>query len=154
PHRLMQALDANGDGQITREEFQKVDLFDLLDTNHDGVLNRDDFPARGMHGPEHLLRLADEDRDGTITAAEWSRFLAAIDPDNKGVVDREAVHALMKERFAKLHPDSAAPERGPFSDREGREAPPELTIETLNEMFKQLDKNGDGALSSDELPQW
>jgi hypothetical protein len=151
PHGILQELDANGDGQISREEFDSVDLFDRLDTNKDGVLNPEDH--RGLrHRPVHLVRLADADRDGTVTAAEWSGFLAAADPDNNGLVEKEAVQALLQERFGKGRGRSGGPEgrRGPAWDQDGA---PALSVEALNAAFVELDKNADGALQSDELPQ-
>lgn len=52
PHDL-KALDANGDGQVTFEEFSAPlkARFDRLDTNHDGVLSGDELTP-GHGGPD------------------------------------------------------------------------------------------------------
>lgn len=159
PHMMiLRQLDANDDGQITRDEFDKGDLFSLLDKNSDGVLSPEDHPGGPFRrGPEHLLRLADEDRDGTVNAAEWSAFLAAVDLNGKGVVDPEIVHQLAQERFGKGREGEKGREEGTFKRRgphgsEDGAGPPALKIETLNEMFKKLDTNADGTLQADELP--
>jgi Ca2+-binding EF-hand superfamily protein len=42
------ALDLNGDGKITRDEFMSA--FDKLDRNHDGVITADEMTGHEAHG--------------------------------------------------------------------------------------------------------
>jgi Ca2+-binding EF-hand superfamily protein len=44
------ALDLNGDGKITRDEFMSA--FDKLDRNHDGVITADELPSHESHGAQ------------------------------------------------------------------------------------------------------
>jgi Ca2+-binding EF-hand superfamily protein len=44
------ALDLDGDGKITREEF--MEAFAKLDRNHDGVLTPDELPGHESRAPQ------------------------------------------------------------------------------------------------------
>jgi Ca2+-binding EF-hand superfamily protein len=44
------ALDLNGDGKITREEFMSA--FDKLDRNHDGVITPDEMTGHDSQGSQ------------------------------------------------------------------------------------------------------
>ena len=150
--RLLEKLDANLDGTVTRDEFEAADAFDALDVNQDGVLTRADFPPpmfRRMSG--HLVKLADADRDGSVTPAEWSQFLASADPDGNGLIERDALEVIAKERFGSEQGDQVRMRRHGPPDFE-HEGAPELTIEQLNTAFKDLDRNADGTLQAEELP--
>jgi Ca2+-binding EF-hand superfamily protein len=110
-------LDANHDGkldQADRADRQKA-RFDRVDANHDGQLSYAEFTA--MHGQgdgaragrghrgEHrmamrrggMVRMADADRDGAITKAEFrtaalTRF-DRLDADKDGTVTRDEAKA-------------------------------------------------------------
>lgn len=53
PGERMKAMDKDGDGKVTWDEFKAYhdahlrERFDALDTNKDGVLSRDDMQGRG-----------------------------------------------------------------------------------------------------------
>ncbi len=111
----------------------------------------------GVGGPEHgpgpmgvLIRLADADASHDVTADEWAAFLAIVDADGDGVVDLDALVALLP---APPHePPAGAPSRqeilGVLLDRDGDGT---VTVDDLNAFFASLDADADGALSSDEL---
>jgi Ca2+-binding EF-hand superfamily protein len=97
-----------------------------------------------------LAAAADADRSRNVTADEWAAFLAAVDTDGDGVVELDALRAAL--------PEPPEPPRDGMdvstllahmfdADRDG-------TVETedLNALFSSLDRNGDGALDSDDLP--
>lgn len=89
--------DGNGDGQITLEEFGGAEAtFELFDRNGDGVLTEDDSGRRfGQrmrmhHGPGGLiLRVADGDGDGKVTAAEWQALFDDLDADDDGEISED-----------------------------------------------------------------
>lgn len=52
PGRFVQRLDRNGDGKVSREEFDgPPDQFDVLDLDHDGFLSEKEAPPPFQHGP-------------------------------------------------------------------------------------------------------
>lgn len=150
-------FDEDGDGAVSREELERgMDLFGRLDTNGDGVLTEADFEGRPrmrersamrMHRPPgFFLFAADADRDGEITQEEWSAFLAEVDTDGDGIVDNLP--------FGPRHPPEGAesdrpPRVPPFLDEDGDG---QLETSDLQAVFAEHDKNGDGALTQDELP--
>ena len=76
------AFDANGDGQITKQEFRNIltrnnssltvtdadSIFDSLDTSKDGVLSLTEF-ARGLGGGTHSAKLTRAAAGGIVTRA-------------------------------------------------------------------------------------
>lgn len=115
--QMFERLDANHDGKLDqsdRAERQKA-RFDRIDANHDGQLSYAEFSAmragrdgqRAEHGRrgEHrmamrrggMIRMADADRDGAITQAEFhaaalERF-DRLDADKNGTVTPEEAKA-------------------------------------------------------------
>lgn len=134
-HRPM--LDDNGDGVIDRAEAAKsprfAGMFDKLDVNHDGKLTADERPqhrGRDGRGGDRLAKL-DANGDGAIDRAEaakaprLSEHFDKLDANHDGRISAE-------ER-----PKGHGGRHGPGGDRGQRMA--------------QLDKNGDGKFSRDEL---
>ena len=53
PGRLLRAMDKDGDGKISKDEFTgRPAMFDRLDRNKDGYISRDEFPAGPPREPE------------------------------------------------------------------------------------------------------
>jgi Ca2+-binding EF-hand superfamily protein len=50
--QMFRALDKNGDGEVTEEEFfaPHEQRFDALDTNHDGKLTSKEFESGSIFG--------------------------------------------------------------------------------------------------------
>jgi Ca2+-binding EF-hand superfamily protein len=81
---LFEALDADGDGTLSRDEFgtrqirevrrqARADrLFDRLDRNGDGVISRDEFPDGVAR-----LKAMDTDGDGVVTREEARAYRAS-----------------------------------------------------------------------------
>ncbi|HWA31241.1 MAG TPA: EF-hand domain-containing protein [Rhizomicrobium sp.] len=73
---MVQELDLNGDGTITKAEAQTAleAMFKRMDTNHDGVLSEDEF----VNARLAILQKLDANGDGQITRDELrSAFMAA-----------------------------------------------------------------------------
>ncbi len=70
---FFQRYDANGDGVITREEFDRKgsELFSRLDRDGDGKITRQEF-WRGLL--RHRFQKLDRNGDGQIS---WEEFLRA-----------------------------------------------------------------------------
>ena len=45
-------------------------------------------PLHGQGVGPQLARAADTDRNGTVSAAEWSSFLKGLEPDKDGFLDK------------------------------------------------------------------
>ncbi len=102
-----------------------ADLFGRLDANGDGVVTADEIPEQRRGFFERLLRTADRNGDGKLT----------------------------KEEFAAAQGDrprrDSDPHRPEPSDRPAT-PPPGFNVE---DFFRRLDRNSDGKIGADEVPQ-
>jgi Ca2+-binding EF-hand superfamily protein len=77
------AMDANGDGKVTREEHAKAarGMFDKMDANRDGKVSASEMdgahqaiagnnPGRSELSSAEKIKAVDQDADGMLTAAE------------------------------------------------------------------------------------
>jgi Ca2+-binding EF-hand superfamily protein len=137
-------LDANGDGVIDRAEAAKsprfAGQFDKFDANHDGKLTADERPQHRGRG---------EGRGG-----RGGDMLAKLDANGDGAIDRaEAAKApRLSEHFDKLdanHDGRISADERPkgHGGHHGRGGPGG----ERGQRMAQLDKNGDGKFSRDEL---
>lgn len=145
---LQERHDANGDGQITAEEYARGEVrFANYDRTGDGVLDASDFPSdtwfNGFNAM--MVRNADADADQQVTTSEWQAFEAGLDPNGDGLCTPEEVTAVM----------------GPWTedwplfllsfDQDGDE---DFDREDLAMAFRDQDYNGDGVLAGAELSGW
>lgn len=157
--------DLDGDGQVSADEFGRSDLrFRELDADGDGLVVRDDFEQALAEGRRRagagFLRLADGDRDGEVTAGEWADFVGEIDADGNGVVREDELPAPPRQGRHRIAPPEGGFGPGPFGpdperllgllDTDGNGV---LEVTDLEAAFATADRNGDGALTGDEVPE-
>ena len=103
-----------------------------------------------------LVRAADENEDGAVTKPEWRGFLESLNASEDGVIDSDGL--------ARLRP-SGRGGRGGGGGRGGRggsgrmagmldkDEDGKVEVEDLEALFADMDKNDDGELRGDEVPQ-
>src|SRR5690606_28644157 len=101
------------------------DLFHTLDANGDGTLSADEIGEPQRQAFERLLRVGDEDDDGSLTREE---YLKAFQPEPPAGVDR--------------------PGSGREPGRGGRTQRPDF-----GRLFEMADRDGDGRIALKDLPQ-
>jgi Ca2+-binding EF-hand superfamily protein len=164
---LTRLFDKDQDGTVTLTDLNA--FFALLDKDGDGALSADELapPHGGPGGDQNchggpdglggapdawmaamlLAKAADADQSGDVSADEWASFLASLTVDENGVVDPDSLAAVLPTPPNHGHGNMAKP-IGRLFDRDKSGA---VDLADLNAYFAVLDKDGDGALSHDEL---
>lgn len=135
-------------------------LFVQLDANGDGTLGADEVPDDKKSLFDRLVRLGDGNADGKLSADEFAVGLAG--GESKTAAPADAGDA--KSKPAKARPGrpgkAARPVPGRFlaqldKNGDGKISPdevPEERRENFLRLVARLDKDGDGALSKAEMP--
>ena len=109
-----EALDTDGNGEITREEMQarKQSRFDDVDSNKDGKLTADELEAhaqkRTVDRVAKMIEHHDEDGDGALSMDEMpqmgrgEKMFDRVDEDGNGTIS-EAEFDSVRERMMKRH---------------------------------------------------
>ena len=115
-------MDANGDGVLTDKELLRGLLAAGLD------------PESAHNIVMHSMMFADKDGDGKIGYEEFISFYGGVpDDDEQSICDPTPEPPLTDEPSVKLS-----------------DVPPEL-VETLTNAFNDIDHNGDGLITPEEL---
>lgn len=154
PEQLFKRLDANGDGKLSKDELPERFGQRILqaDANKDGVVTKEEFAevakrmGGGRGGPQgkpdaaQLFERADKNGDGKLTKDELPGPLAErlmkADADGDGAVTKAELEEARKKAGGRPGPDAGG--RGGFDP---------------GQMFQRLDRNGDGKVGVDELPE-
>ena len=113
---IFEELDANSDGEITREEMNAVrqERFSQIDANSDGVLSLEEIEAHGQERvkkhAERMIERRDANGDGVLSMDEMQsdkradRRFDRIDSDSDGAISKaefEAAKDKMERRKGK-----------------------------------------------------
>ena len=147
--RFAEKHDANEDDVVTRDELatsMASERFDRLDENGDGSVTEDEF--RGALAGRvlgHLAFRADADRNGELTQAEWSAFLAEQDEDGDGALDFR--------HYRRRGPEGAEGEADAPRDFPGdADGDGSFEVAEAQALFARFDDDGNGVVTEEELP--
>jgi Ca2+-binding EF-hand superfamily protein len=146
----VQRFDKNGNGAVEiaelPERMQK--WLAKADTNNDGKITVDELKAHAQARREEMFKRADKNSDGALSADEvghrWEHLQVA-DADRNGAVTRAELDQARAE--GKLRGAGHKGHHGHGFGDGGDKA------KGHGHMFEKLDKNNDGALTSDEVKE-
>lgn len=168
---LFRRNDLDKDGKIQRKELPGAgdEQWQRYDRTNDGALNRREATryveeqleiAKRRPRPDNFLDLFDMNRDKKVTRKEYDgpgQFFRQYDANKDDVVTEAELAAppmveMRPEEMMDMDGPTSLPKQGLLdrydANKDGRVTPDELKAENI---FRRLDKNGDGVLSGAEL---
>jgi Ca2+-binding EF-hand superfamily protein len=171
---MFEAIDADGDGVITQRELRRaVVQLKKLDTDQDGNLTLSEVGcaggpamppvAGGQFGDSapmvDRIMQSDLNRDGMLTAnelpAEVVQQLQGADTNGDRALSREEVNAAMlrMQQMRNQFPGGAGGPQGGTGAFQGGPGGPGAEQRQMIGQMMQFDRDGDGMLSGNEVPQ-
>lgn len=142
--RMLNAMDANEDGQISASEWQGRRPFNQVDRNQDGVISPADWAQEAivLHPVElpsfaELLYMLDSDGDRCISRSEWSEIRAGFLDRNGNPVTFEML-------------DNNGDECISFDEYLVNKLPAPTNVLSFMLLLKIFDSSGDRRLSAGE----
>ncbi len=132
-NRLVQMLDKDGDGAISREEYKGTDaVFGKLDPDGDGVVSAEEAAKAARYTMLIMWDLVDRDE-----------LFKALDADGDGSITAEEMKAApLAEIMSKAMTDTRRTLAGGGAGAAG----------AAGGLVGRFDKDGDGKVSRDEFP--
>jgi Ca2+-binding EF-hand superfamily protein len=125
-HGMFERFDKNGDGFVSKDEFTagRTAFFTQLDANGDGFIDQGELDKARAAWHQRMNKPA----QGDTTQQSQSGGTAQPKPEHRGFLQRMD------------------------TDGDGKISAAEFAA-AGDQMFSKLDKNGDGKLAQDEVPQ-
>lgn len=154
PNAMFDAIDADGDGEITVRELRKaVVALKQFDIDKDGKITREEVLG-GLPNPQAAIDRVlenDKDGDGKLSKSELPRQLAqalpTADTNGDGALDRAELANVMGGNQPPFSGMTGAATGQSFRGPGGFSGDPRPGVN-----LSQFDRNGDGQLSADEVP--
>jgi Ca2+-binding EF-hand superfamily protein len=150
PARFLQRFDKNGDGtvEVTELPERMQKWLGKADANGDGKLTVEELKAHAAARRDEMFKRADKNGDGALSADEsgrrWERLQVA-DADHNGSVTRAELDQARAEGKLRGHKGHHGHGPGDGGNKECAKG------HGHGHMFEHMDKNKDGALTSDEV---
>ena len=168
PARFLQRFDKDGNRTVEVSELPErmQKWLASADTNKDGKISVEELKAHAAAKREEMWKRADKDGNGALTAEEvgprWERLQVA-DADRNGSVTRaeldqaRAEGKLRGHKGHHRHGGDKAKGHGQFFERMDKNKDGALTSDEVKDHFWQrlvkADANGDGKVTKEELEQ-
>jgi len=147
---MIQNLDKNGDGKISKDEFAgPAEVFTTLDKNKDGFIDQNEKPPAPMGKGGNMRQNADKNGDGKLSKDEFAgpaEVFTTLDKNKDGFIDQdEKPNAPLIKGVTK-----GGMMQNPDKNGDGKISKDEFAGPA--EVFTTLDKNKDGFIDQNEKP--
>ena len=168
---FFETFDTDRDGRVTVSEFQgSREIFDLLDKDKDGVISPPDLglpaeykpkprrartqPGGDAGGARRGKQARPDGAGGSDRAAAMRKRLRGMDTDKDGRVSQAEFQGppALFQRLDRNRDGYVDAEDRPKGNGGRQAATPDQIEARARKQLERMDKNGDGALSAEEVP--